>query len=184
MESVRGGQLGELLAQARQGSQEAEESLFKILTVRFRLIATRYVGTERGHDVAQDACRVVLARYRTEEYSRSFEAWCHGVLRMTLLSHIQKESRRAGKELSLDYEVPSPHGNPGNPRLMEALLGCVRDMMAKSRAYVRILNLTYQGFKTAEICERLGINRNHYYVSLSRGRGMLRECLRRKGFAP
>ena len=56
-------------------------------------------------------------------------------------------------------------------------------MSVKFRHYARIVNLRYQGFTTDEVCERLSISSDQYYVYIGRGRNMLRSCLAEKGVA-
>jgi DNA-directed RNA polymerase specialized sigma24 family protein len=43
--------------------------------------------------------------------------------------------------------------------------------------YARALNLIHKGFKVPEICRKLNVNANHFYVILKRGRSMLKVCL-------
>ena len=83
--------MDELLAKVKAGDQAAEKQIFQILHVRFRLLAKRRVrGEESAKDIAQDACATVLEKYKTEEFTISFEAWAYGVLRMKIGNHFQR----------------------------------------------------------------------------------------------
>ncbi len=68
-----------------------------------------------------------------------------------------------------------------DPDLKRFLMECLHQMIKTGGNYARILNLSHQGFGTTDICDRLGIRTNSYYVALSRGRIMLRDCLESKG---
>jgi DNA-directed RNA polymerase specialized sigma24 family protein len=54
-------------------------------------------------------------------------------------------------------------------------------MNAEFGRHARILVMKYQGYRTAEICERMSITPNNLYVTLSRARAMLKACLEKEG---
>lgn len=171
--------MDELLERVKAGDQAAEKQIFAILHVRFRSIAKRRVRDEgSAEDIAQDACVTVLEKYKTEEFTVSFEAWAYGVLRMKIGNyfHMLKTVR---EKLSAESEIEAMPGSPGNvdSEFKAKLLHCMKKILAVNSTYARALNLTYQGYKTDEICQKLGVVPSHFYVILNRGRSMLRLCL-------
>ena len=172
--------IDELLNRARGGDKSAENELFQRLLVRFRLFARQKVGEEdAAEEVAQRACTTVLEKYRTERYSVGFEAWAYGVLKMciknyyfTLSSRKEKTIRAPYKESRLDKAAPQI-----DPDTEMQLLTCLTKVFAVNRRYARVLNLVYQGYRTDEICQRLEMTRNNFYVTLNRARSLLWTCL-------
>jgi len=176
--------LNDLCARALDGDALAENAIFERLSVSFRALARRYVGAEAGDDVAQEACTTVLAKYRTEKYDKSFAAWCQGVIRMTIRRYIHRRHEHSERETELVFEPAAADTRPADAGLREALEQCLQDILAHSQTYARVLNFSFHGFKTQEVCDRLSITANHYYVSLNRGREMLKKCLDKRGYVP
>ena len=174
--------LNDLCTRTLNGDADAENAIFERLSVSFRALARRYVGAEAGDDVAQEACATVLAKFRTEKYEKSFAAWCHGVIRMTVRRYIHRQHQQSERETELVFEPAAADTRPADAGLREALETCLQDILAHSQTYARVLNLSFHGFKTQEVCVRLNITSNHYYVSLNRGREMLKKCLDKRGY--
>lgn len=171
--------MDELLARVRAGDPEAERRIFQILHVRFRRLAKRRVRNETSaEDIAQDACTTVLEKYKTEEFTVGFEAWAYGVLRMKIGNYLQKlRTERDGLSVESEIEAMPAVGGDVDSELKMRLLDCLKKILEVNSKYARALNLTYQGYKTDEICQKLGIVPSHFYVVLNRGRSMLRLCL-------
>lgn len=170
-----------LAEKARAGDASAERQLFEKLHERFRYLAKRKVGEESCEDLAQEACATVFEKYRNETFTVGFLPWAHGVLRMKIGNYLQRKRRMAGREDELGEETDFRAGAAVDPDLKRFLLECLRELVRSARQYARILNLSYHGYGTEEICGRLGIKANHYYVALSRGRTRLQRCLQGKG---
>jgi RNA polymerase sigma factor (sigma-70 family) len=172
--------MNHLLARAREGDKSAEKQLFEYLFVRFRLFAKHRVRQdEEAEDIAQEACITVLEKYKTETFTEGFEAWAYGVLKMKIGNHLQIKAARQGKIVSqsvtnVDAGMFSPSSDPDFRR---QLFNCLKKILKANRRYARALNLVYQGYKTDEICRKLKISRSNFYVTLNRGRSMLRICL-------
>jgi hypothetical protein len=62
--------------------------------------------------------------------------------------------------------------------LKRQLLVCLKKLIKINPIYARAINFVHQGYKTREICEKLNITRNNFYVILTRGRHMLDTCLK------
>lgn len=170
----------ELARKAVSGDPAAERELFEQLLERFRYLAKRRIGEEDCEDLAQEACATVFEKYRQEQFTVGFLAWAHGVLRMKIGNYLQKKRRKGEREAELVEEVDTP-SHRVDPTLKRHLLDCLHELIRAGGQYARILNLAHQGFATAEVCARVGITANNYYVTLSRGRSMLKDCLQRKG---
>ena len=138
------------------------------------------IGIEDAEDLAQEACLTILQKYKTETFQKSFEAWAYGVLKMKIGNYIQgplKKQKRMVPELEMRTPLKSePQASLSD--LRRQLLGCLKKLIKLNPAYARALNFVHQGFKTGEICQKLSITRNHFYVILSRGRHMLETCLK------
>jgi RNA polymerase sigma factor (sigma-70 family) len=173
--------MNQIYEKAKNGDRSAEQALFSELFVRFRHFAARKVGEENVEEVVQRACVTVLEKYKTETFTVGFSAWAYGVLKMTIRRFYQNESRRQDKEMQLpdDYKLPS--GDVPHPMLQQYLLECIKWLAKSFQKYARILNLRYQGYSTSEICSKLGLNQDQYYVYVGRGRSKLRDCLLKKG---
>jgi len=173
--------LEDLVAKARAGDAAAEKELFQKLLVRFQYLAKLKIGGEHCEDLAQEACITVFEKYKTETFKVGFLPWAHGVLKMKIGNHLQKKNRKAGREQEITDEFDMPSVDAVDPDLKRFLMECLHKLVDAGGNYARILNLAYQGFGTSDICDRLGIRPNNYYVTLSRGRTMLRDCLETRG---
>ncbi len=169
--------MDELARRAGGGDKAAEEELFHELLVRFRHFAAHRFGDEEADEIAQRACVTILKKYRTEVFSVGFGAWAYGVLRMTIQRYIRDRGRLFDRSARMAERAKSPRTEAPHPMLKRYLLECIRLLARSYPRYSRIVNLHYQGYDTGEICERLRINREQYYVYIGRGRSLLRNCL-------
>jgi RNA polymerase sigma factor (sigma-70 family) len=169
-----------LLARARNGDKQAEKEIFQRLFVRFRVLAKRtFEDDEDCKDVAQEACITVLDKYKTEEFSTSFEAWAYGVLKMKIGNFVQSAAVRRRRltsniDTARDQELAS---NPPDHELRRRLIDCLKRILDIQPRFARILNLIHHGYDTDEISRRLKVKPDHTYVMLHRGRSLLKSCL-------
>jgi RNA polymerase sigma factor (sigma-70 family) len=174
------GQLDDLVARARSGDMKAEEELFRVLRARFFAFAKRKVGDpEAAKDIAQDACVTVLQKYKTTTFTTSFAAWAHGVLKNKIGNYWQggpPGGIKDGVDMTDGVTPTQPDGE-----LRRKLIWCFRFLMKKNRRYARALNLVYQGYRTDEICRRLGVNAGNLYAILCRARASLKKCIEKGG---
>ena len=172
--------MNRLLARAKAGDQKAEKQLFQILRARFMTVAKRRVWEkEEAEDVVQEACVTVLQKYKTEEFREGFRAWAYKVLRMKIGNYLQSKKVRqdeyshgSSAERLLESET-----SESNLDLEITLIDCLRKIVKAHPRYARVLNLSYQGYKAEEICNRLQVTRSNLYSLLSRSRAMLSKCL-------
>ncbi len=173
-------QLNDLVTCARAGDSEAEDRIFRYLLVRFRHFSARKVGDKHAvEDISQTACITVLEKYRTESFAVEFGAWAYGVLRLTMKKYLYQLAQAKNKSaVSITEDVLYKREAPAAESNIEAsLVGCLMKVARTNRRYARVLNLSYQGYATGEICRKLDINRDHLYVLLNRARSMLWQCL-------
>lgn len=163
----------------QNGDKTAEEQLFSLLTVRFRILANYRIWNEKdAEDITQEALAVVAREYRSLEVSVSFAAWACKVLDNRILSYIKTRQREM---TSIDDDPPER--NTPDPEFKIRLLDCVQKVRRANIRYGRAVLLHYQGYTTAEICKRMDVTTKNYYMILSRARAMLRRCLETGGIA-
>ena len=172
--------INELLPRAIDGDKDAENEIFRILSVRFRLFARQKIGDrEAADDIAQKACVICLEKYKNETFSVGFDAWAYGVLRMGLKSYfhgIVDERKKTADIYSGDApSLPAPVDI--DPSIESRLIECLEKIIPVNTRYARVINLVYQGYNADEICMKLGVSKNNYYVILNRARSLLWKCL-------
>jgi RNA polymerase sigma factor (sigma-70 family) len=168
-----------LLDRARQGDEAAEKEIFEFLLARFTAFATRKIGGKDAADVAQEACLTIVKKYRDEKYTIGFEAWAYGVLKMTIrnfLRYRRYREKTSAPEFEIDRSGKTWEQEP-DFELKRNLLDCLKQIYKRNPLYARSLNLRYQGYQTEAISEMLHVAPKNYYVLLSRGRKLLKECL-------
>lgn len=127
----------------------------------------------------QDALMVIYRDYRGVTFTTSFAAWAYKVLDNRILAYIKAKKRRNQKQITVDHNdmIATAKYKDFNPDLKRRLLDCLHKTAEANQRYARILNFHYQGFSTGEICRRLSLTPNGFYILLSRARTMLRKCL-------
>ena len=162
-----------LYQQARDGDRSAEGQLFSVLAVRFGILANHRVWNEQdAQDVTQNALAVVVREYRSIEITESFAAWAYKVLDNKVLSYLKAK----GQRMTVSDDDP-PAGFEPEPMLKIRLLGCVQKVRRNNLKYGQAVLLHYQGYTTAEVCARLQVTPQNFYMILSRARAMLKRCL-------
>ena len=172
--------MSDLLDRARNGDKTAEKQLFEILHVRFAYLAKRRIrNKDDAEDVAQEACMTILEKYKTEVFTKGFDPWAYGVLRMKVGNYLQDKDRRRSRMVaeSAAEESGATGGSSSGTDIRQKLIDCLNRLVRINRRYGRALNLVHQGYRTDEICNRLSMSRNYLYVTLNRARSMLRMCL-------
>ena len=167
---------------ARSGNQKARAELFEILSVRFAVIAKHRIWSDSdAEDVVQEALTTIAERFEEIEIALSFRAWAHKVLDNKVLSSYKAKQARMSREDSAEPIEQIASSKEIDPNLEAALIKCLSKVSSVSVNYARILNLCYQGYKTDEICDRLGVTANYFYVILFRARSLLKQCLENGG---
>ncbi len=163
---------------AREGDRAAESSLFRQLTVSFRLFAQQRIWNDQdAEEVVQEAVLTISERYRDITFETSFSAWAYRVLNHKILDYIKRKGRRQKLIEQVRQETDTELTWQPDPDLRARLIECFQKMNGSNPRHARILNLHYQGFTTGEICSRLKLTDNYFYVMLSRARTALEVCL-------
>jgi len=169
-----------LYKSAIKGEKKAEEELFRRFTVSFRVIAQRKIWESAdSEEVVQNALLTVAQKYKEAQIDRSISAWAYKVLDNKILDYIKSRAVRKGRVTGESTEYNQATTPQSDPVLKTRLLECLREIGRANPRFARIINLHYQGFTTEEICERLSVSRNNFYVILSRARSTLVDCLNR-----
>ena len=158
---------------ARNGDKQAEEQLFSVLAVRFGILANHRIWNEQdAEDVVQNALAVVAREYKGTVISVSFAAWAYKVLDNRMLSYFKGTRQDV---TVADNDPPDMSGT--EPMFKIRLLDCVKKVRRAHAKYGQAVLLHYQGYTTREVCERLGVTSQNFYMILSRARVMLKRCL-------
>jgi RNA polymerase sigma factor (sigma-70 family) len=171
--------LNDLYKNAETGDKGAEDKLFRYLSERFEQFANRRIwNEENAKEIAQEALMLIAVEYKSISFEISFQAWAYKVLDNKILNYIKKKRQRGDKVVtvadmseigSAEIEVDSD--------LRAQLLDCLKKVGKVNRRHARIIDLHYLGYKTKEICERLKLSSNGFYIILHRARKMLEKCL-------
>ncbi len=172
--------LESLLHRAHSGDEKAENEIFQFLFPRFKRFAKRKIQEDNeAEDIAQEACLTILKKYKSEQFSVSFQAWSYGVLKMKIGNYLQKSNVR--KKVMTDCNDDSRGRLEGqcinDPDLKRRMMHCIKLIMKKNHRYARTLNLIHHGYTSREISSKMEISLNNCYSILSHGRSMLRKCL-------
>ncbi len=173
--------VNDLLGPAINGDKSAEKQIYEFLFLRFTALAKRRIREKQdAEDLAQEACLTVIQKYKDETFTKGFEAWAYGILRMKIGNYLQKEKVRENTfaaDFQTDRDSRLSSSEPDND-LRLTLVDCLKKVINGGYVrYARALNLIHKGFKVPEICQKLNVNANNFYVILKRGRSMLKVCL-------
>jgi RNA polymerase sigma factor (sigma-70 family) len=174
-----------LYQQVSAGDSTATEQLFCLLGVSFRMfVRHRVMNGQDCEEIVQDALTTIAEKYRQVQIESSFAGWAYKVLNNKVLDYYKSKRVRAAKTTPMEMAEPDLIGTITDLQLKTKLLDCLRKIHGANSFHARALNLHYQGYSTEEICTRLGIAANNFYVMLSRARTMLRVCLEKGDIKP
>ncbi len=174
--------INELFNAARNGDKAAEQRLFDNLSVSFRaFVRLRGMDANDADDVVQATLLKIAETYGQTDIHTSFAGWAHAVLRNHMFEHFRGRDRERRRAAELAQRQNPSNTSDSNPRLTAELSQCLKSIHEHNPTYARVLTLHFQGYATAEICERLTLTSNNLYVILSRARASLRECLKKRG---
>ena len=170
--------LTNLARRAGTGDTTAEAQLMKHLSVSFRLFAQQRVwNDEDAEEVVQDALIVVLAKYREIAFETSFSGWAYQILNNKIMDYVKKKQTRRRLDEQRTTTGRSGDNPVSDPSLRKRLIDCFRKLHGRNIRHARVLNLSYQGYSTEEICKKLKVKESHLYVLLMRARKTLLACL-------
>ena len=171
--------------QASAGDSTAAERLFCLLGVSFQMfVRHRVMNSQDCEEIVQDALTTIAEKYRQVQIESSFAGWAYKVLNNKVLDYYKSKRVRSARTTPLEVAEPDLIGAATDPQLKTRLLDCLRKIHGANSFHARALNLHYQGYNTEEICAKLGIASNNFYVMLSRARTMLRVCIEKGDIKP
>ena len=162
------------------GGPESENRLWESLAARFRIFVRQRVWNDAdAEEVVQEAMLTICREYRRVDFKTSFAAWAYKVLDNRILAYLSARKRRSRREVSIDDRSCNPATAVVAVRaeLKAKLLACLKKVGRVNRRYARVLNFSYQGYKSDEICGQMDVKPNTLYSLLSRARKMLETCL-------
>ncbi|HUV29467.1 MAG TPA: sigma-70 family RNA polymerase sigma factor [Acidobacteriota bacterium] len=167
-----------LYRRVREGHREAETQLFQHLSDRFRLfVQQRIRNREDSEDVVQQALATIAEKHGAVDFQISFAGWAYKVLEHKVMDYFKTERTRQKHFGSLPDSDCHSRSTDLDPIVRQHMLQCLTEVARANRRFARILNLSYQGYGSDEICDKLQLNKAYYYVVLSRARSMLENCL-------
>lgn len=130
-------------------------------------------------DVLQETFLTVAKKAADFEKGTQFVRWACAIARLKVMEAMRRErgnlrflSEEAIEALAVSDEAP------GTDRRAEVLAGCIGELPPAMR---RSVELRYVGdHKPGEIARIIGWSAEAVYVTLSRARALLRECVERK----
>ncbi|MCP4704145.1 MAG: sigma-70 family RNA polymerase sigma factor [candidate division Zixibacteria bacterium] len=170
--------INELHKLVQSGDKEAENRLFKILSDSFLIFAQhRLYDRADVEEIVQETLMTITAKYKEIEFETSFSAWAYKVLENKLMSFHRTSRSREDKIQQLTEKKKDSFNLTPNPTLQLKLKECLHSISKYNSRYARIINLSYHGYETNEICNKLKIQPGYVYNLLSRARQLLRKCL-------
>jgi len=171
--------LDDLYHRAFQGDKAAEEQLFQMLTVMFKMfIRRRGVGNEDLEDIVQSALAKIALSYRRDGMKTNFAAWAQTVIKSQFIDFCRSESSRNRGLIELAAHNRNQSRSEYDPTLITRLKDCLRKLHVVNPFHARIVNLHHLGYTANEVCAQLKITANNRRVALCRARAMLRACLK------
>jgi len=171
--------INDLHKRVTEAEKDAEDYLFKNLSVRFSLFVRQKIGNEQDREeVVQKAIGIVLSKYKGIIFEKSFAAWAHDVLNKEVLKYYRSKYTNMKLFSAADImTTPPPMWTP-DPVLKRKLLDCMKKLIASNQRYARVMNLKYQGYLIEDICEKMNATANNVYVIISRAKSLLKHCLK------
>ena len=160
------------------GDQVARKQLYEQLYVSFRILARHRVADwNDAEEVVQAAMVKVSSKLDQLTEVERFSAWAHAILKHEIIDHYRTAQSRRNREIELEDSSVRHSQDPDDRELKAKLKECLKKLNSVFGKHARILNLRYQGYSTGEICRRMSLTPNNFYVILNRARAMLKNCL-------
>ena len=167
----------ETFAKALAGDKAAEKRLFRYLFDRFRTV-TKYRGYgDECEDLAQEACVIVLTKYRQLPPDTPFEPWAMAVLRNVIGNHLQRKGTVKKHVTSAEFYPDACAVQSIDADLRLRLIQCLAELQRYRRRYYEALRLIHDGYTADEISTRMGVSKTNLYTILNRSRKALKDCL-------
>ena len=134
----------------------------------------------RADDVLQESFSVATAKADTFQEGTNFVAWATAIAKLKVLE-FHRKNRSAGETLSPEVIdalcAAAPIAVPSDD-FLAMLRECLEELAPRAR---EAIDMRYgDACKPAEVARRLNWTPETVYVTLSRARASLRECIERK----
>lgn len=171
--------INRLYEKAKNGEKEAEPQLFSLLTERFGYFLQYKVRDDDDReDIIQETLKAIAAKYMTVELEVKFSSWAYGALEKSVLHYFRTKANRQKRETAPEASAVGRSNLTLDPDLKLRLEDCFRKLCQTYQRYARVLNLSYNGYNIEEVSAKLNLTKNNVYIILSRGRGLLKNCLK------
>jgi RNA polymerase sigma-70 factor, ECF subfamily len=141
------------------------------------------VAPDDVEDVLQDAACVVLRKMPEYQPGTNFRAWAYAIVRNETMNHLRTRRRRRTLTLSAeaisDLETASDEGTHDSSVSLSMLNVCMQKLQDKTRELLR--HRYEHGKSVLQIARELERPAESVYVTLSRIRKSLQQCIERKG---
>lgn len=171
--------INRLYENIKNGETAHESDLFSSLSERFHyFLQYKVTDSEDREDLVQEVLKAIAAKYLTVELEGKFSSWVYGVLEKQLLYYYRTRANQQKKQTAIEETGTGDESVGLDPHLKLSLERCFKKLCGANRRYARILNLSYNGYRIDEVCRRLKMTKNNVYIVLSRGRALLKNCLK------
>ncbi len=182
----------QLVAKVQAGDQSAYAVLVERYSDFVFTIAVRIIGDEDdAADIAQETfvrAYKAIGRFRGDS---KFSSWLYRIAANRALTHLKRKKRRPqtvdidlGAHIEADALTSGNRDDPGQQVLDDEFRRAMRDAVSKLpeqyRTVIALFYLEERSYK--EVAETLGIPMGTLKTHLHRGRAMLREVLKERGF--
>ena len=132
-----------------------------------------------AEDVVQNAFLVVARRYEDFEEGTSILAWCRGIVRLEILSHLRERRREPAVEDrilqdAMDAAFVAHQSAEAGPRA-DHLRDCLAKLAGRARDLIRLRYEENAGYE--QIAEALQMGLEAVRKGLLRTKQQLRECV-------
>ena len=169
-----------LFAKARQGDQEAKETLFQELRERFLPIVEHEIWEEENReDVLQDLMRIMVEKLEMGESVSHPYGYACGVLNNLIKAYIKKKKRERETFVKPTGENPEPGSegpDPWDPIRRKRLVECLTQLFEKHPEYAPILERLMKEYTPREIAAELNMRASRVHIIIHRCRKRLQEC--------
>jgi len=177
---------GELIEQARQGSEDAFSELVRLYQGRVRAYIGQYLrDRDLVDDLAQETFIAVYRKLSTYEGKAPFAGWLLGIARFNLLTYLRERRRRFAAQADLLESaltdrwlrwIDSDHApDAEEERRQAALNDCLGKLPGASAALVT--EYYFNGRTLADIAREDGKKERAVGMTLFRIRRALRQCI-------
>jgi RNA polymerase sigma-70 factor (ECF subfamily) len=157
---------------AQAGETPAYEKLLaELIPYLRRFVQRRLLNAAAAEDVVQNVLISIHRARGSYRAERRFTPWLHAIARNAIIDQARQQTRRSGREISLEADgVAEPSVPPVEPSaqdLSPELEGALSALPDAQREAVELIHL--HGYSVAEAAERAGATKSALKVRAHRG---------------